>query len=713
MNTSNTNHRDPTGLSQELSEKVARHFYLIFNQAIMYHGSHPTVASMVLPFLQLLKECPATVSPLTIMREKDSLYLEEWCVDKKLNRARMVNHFRTAGVQSISFFQGMTEVELLRFLEVFCNLKTYPTAELMKEGLARQNVNSIRLNYLIYKFKKVTVDEEVVAVGEEVLAELERSLSLQNLLENPFKFSQDLMGLSSAEPEDEAGMRPGRLIAQKLKQMGNDIQSFPLGAGSSTLENMIQAGYKMRAELLKAIETQKAMGVIFREEGLIRDAAQALTRQVIIRLIREEYNQGQISISRLAQIVRRMVPDLKELRFLLPELKEALLADGMPLHDFLKLVKELAGELQSEGLVQVLQEAVEEVGVSIEELILRIKEDPKSAAELIVLAAEIRNAGLKGDEKLLTELLVDYIERVGNHMALERARAEGIEGGKHLQELLSRIQMELVESLRGQPLKAEVVVSVDRQLSERIASTLGQLKQSWVLHQLSGDRKLMDAGQIVRALENTLENERELREILEPIKKTLQDQGMSESLLNQVYTDVYSRLEAKQKLQQWGDLPGNTLNRSMSLFLLDWEIQKARRHPGTFSAILIRVLEIIPVQRTRVTVDPNSPEIRNQVLEILRRSVRKVDIVGMLGENRVLLLLPMTPLNGARILLEKLLRILNRQDYKVQSMLARVEFGLTAIPFSRSRTPTVESFLDTAEKSLLRLIAAHTKTSNV
>ncbi len=740
MSKSSTGRQGTSRISQQLSEKIARHFNVLFNQATIYHGSHPSIAAGIPAFYNSLKEGLANVSPLTIMLERDSLYLEEWCIDKRVNLRKSVNHFKKSGVQSISFSEGLKQDELLPFLVVFCDLRTYPTVELMKTGLARHGVESIRLNYVIYK--KMTTDEEVVAAVETfpgrsntdripiqklqqvlegdqafkeslmakvALDELERSLSLQKLLEDPVSFGRNLVEAGSQEIPNERGLRPGVMVAEKLRQLGNEIKSTPLGVGFANLESMLQAVFKMRAELLETIESQKVMGVVYQEEGLIRDEANALTHQVIIRLIREEYNQGQISIRRLAQILRRMLPDVRELRLILPELKRALLADGMPLSDFLKLIKELARELQDEGLVQVLQEAAEEVGVAIDELILHIKEDPKSAAELIVLAAEIRNAGLTGDEKLLTDLLVDYVEKVGSHMALESAKSKGIEGGKHLHQLVSRIQKELVEQLHSQPLKEELVSSVDKQLSERIEATLGRLKSSWVLHQLSGDEKLMDATEIIRVLENTLEHERELEDILAPIRESLQRQGMSESLFDHIYKELFSRLEERQKRKQWGDLPSHTFNRRMTLFMLNWEIQRAMRYPCPFSAILISIREIEFQRTITLDIDLDSPEIRNGVLQILRKSIRQVDVVGTLGENRIFLLFPMTPLHGAQVVLERIRTGLKHQRFTLEGIPASVEFCLTAIAFDHQRTPTLEGFVDAAEKSLLRVIDAHSK----
>jgi hypothetical protein len=96
---------------------------------------------------------------------------------------------------------------------------------------------------------------------------------------------------------------------------------------------------------------------------MILKETNALTDQVIARIVREEYNQGEISIPRLAQIIRRLLPEPGEIKRLLPLLKETLLAEGMSLAEFLRLIQELGKELESEGLVQALKESADTIGL--------------------------------------------------------------------------------------------------------------------------------------------------------------------------------------------------------------------------------------------------------------------------------------------------------------------------------------------------------------
>ena len=91
------------------------HVAILFNQATIYHGSHRAIAAGILPFFQSLREGLGKVSPLTIMLERDSLFIEEWCIDKRVNLRKIVNHFKKAGIQSISFSEDLVQEEVLPF----------------------------------------------------------------------------------------------------------------------------------------------------------------------------------------------------------------------------------------------------------------------------------------------------------------------------------------------------------------------------------------------------------------------------------------------------------------------------------------------------------------------------------------------------------------------------------------------------------------------
>ncbi len=74
-------------------------------------------------------------------------------------------------------------------------------------------------------------------------------------------------------------------------------------------------------------------------------------------------------------------------------IKSALLEEGMSQADFIGLIQEMGKELQSDGLVGILAESAEEIGLDGCDIIQQVKENPLQSAEMIYLASEIRKGG--------------------------------------------------------------------------------------------------------------------------------------------------------------------------------------------------------------------------------------------------------------------------------------------------------------------------------
>jgi len=90
----------------------------------------------------------------------------------------------------------------------------------------------------------------------------------------------------------------------------------------------------------------------------------------------------------------------------------------------------------------VLEQSAEAIGLEGEDLIQEIVRNPQGAAELIYLAAEIRKSGQ--DESILSDLLVDYVERAGTELTLDAIKSdEKVDGGK-VNSIFARIRSELV-----------------------------------------------------------------------------------------------------------------------------------------------------------------------------------------------------------------------------------------------------------------------------
>ena len=694
----------------------------------MYNVDHPTTYQAAGEFHKTIAEGLEILSPITLVMDRERFFIEDEPLDHRVNPSRMASHFKKAGIQSVSFEKGVRDSELMDFIRVFTDLTKHPTADSMKICLQRKGLQSIRINHVF--FRKMTSDEEVVSrdkvreaskgsqkaiqsgmdeVVERMLAgsiamdELEKTMSIQNLVENPSQFTNTLIeaDLSSLHVEQTEGFMPGSFLSHQLKRIRKEVEGAESDREPKSIEEIAEAIFKMRKDLLQGIETQKAMGVVYSEEGMIRHEVDSLTDQVLIRLVKEEYKKGKVSVVRLAQIIRHMMPEREELRRLLPKLKEALLAEGMPLSHFLQLVQELGKELQNEGLTQVLAESAEEIGISEQELIREIKRDPKGAAELISLATEIRRG--TGDDKILRDLLVDYIERIGSEMALTNSEQRGVEGGKHLRQLISTIESTLVDRLRKRGMDEQVMNLVGQKLEERLEKIIEQVKSTWLLRQISVSRPVpIDKASLAQVLEESVEDDEEMDFILEHVRASLHDRGVDEEGFLQIYDEIFRRRLERQREREKKDLPKGAFSRGNILYLLRGEILRALRYHYSFSVITFSILKVTPKKLVPLGA-VNQCQVKKVILERLVKAAREVDVVGYLDEHKIIVILPMTNKRGSKLAVKRMTKVLQAEPFIVEDIPLEVKFAAVATDFDRERTATVNAFLEVAESELKSL----------
>ena len=202
----------------------------------------------------------------------------------------------------------------------------------------------------------------------------------------------------------------GHLLLHQIEIMHQEVVKHIQGQGDVQLSDLAGAVFDMKKQLLEGIQAQKALGIAYANEAEIRSQADELTDQVLLELVREEYQAGRITTSRLAYLIKRLVPDPDELRRLMPKIKTVLIEEGMTLDEYLILLQELGNELQSDDLVRVLHENFEAIGVDGDQLIGEIKNDAELATKLMYMASEIRKGG--GSEEEFTEAIAGYIEKL-------------------------------------------------------------------------------------------------------------------------------------------------------------------------------------------------------------------------------------------------------------------------------------------------------------
>jgi len=555
-------------LPKPISYNIGRYFNLLMNRISMYHLDHPATIQGTEEFLKALREGFRLVPSVSIIMLQDKFFLEEEPFDTRINTSKMLPHFKKVQIQSLSFARGLSETELRGFLKVFSDLKTYPTAEFITTALDQLEITHLKVNHTF--LQKMTQDDQVISrdtlpetlsaltktahgistdalkevlTEQIILEELEKSLSLHALVEDPTKFSQALVQAEISQQRGE-DVEAGFFVSQQLRQINQEVKQTSAATEPVDLLRLADSIFTMKKNLIEELKTQKALGLVFSHEEMILKETDTLTNQVLARIVREEYNQGEISIPRLAQIIRRLLPEPGEIKRLLPLLKKALLAEGMSLVEFLRLVQELGKELEDEGLVQVIKESAEHIGLSGEDLIKEFKRDPTGAAELIFLAAEIRRGS--GDEKVFCELLANYVERIGSEFALDAAAQKGEEGGKHLKELISQVESDLLSRLRGK-VDSPLFSVLEKKVDARLDEVIKQLKSTWVMRKISSSADVsMELPTLLKLIEESIDDEKDVQIILKKIISSLRAQGFEEEKLKIIADEIAKRAQHQE-----------------------------------------------------------------------------------------------------------------------------------------------------------------------
>lgn len=722
-------------LPKDITNKVGRSFALLFNRMAMYNMDHPITNQSLAEFSKTINQGLAVYSPIVIIMHQDQFFIEEEPLDPRINTSKMLLHFKKTGIKSVSFEKGLGENELSTFAVIFIDTAKHVNADAMKDACTQQGVGKIKINHVFYT--KVTENDEVIdrrelqerstaakqtsgepksgaamesMVESILMQELEKSLSLSNIIGNPRGVSKKMIdaGVSAANADPSSSAGSGAVIMQQLQKIHQEVDSASGGQQNVSKQQLAVAVFDMKQDLLKGIETQKAAGIEFLNEAQIRAETDVISDKVLIQLVGEEYQQGKISVPRMGQILRRLVPEAGELQRLMPNIKEGLLEEGMPLADFLQLTQELKKELKSEKLAHVLERSATEIGVTGDELIREINRDPKGAAELIYLASEIRKGS--GDEKVLSDLLVDYIERVGSKLTLDAAEKKGPEGEKQLHGIIAKVEKELLQGLKNKDIDSAVIHLVAQRLNDRMEECTKKLESQWTLRRKSypGDGE-ESATTFLGVFDESADDEQELRDVLDKVRSSVDNKGLDKNNFKQIKEESEKAKSPSQKETPKAEKPAITappkgvLKRNSILYILEKEIARSMRYETPFSVLMLSVFTVTPEKQVAPDTIDNEA-VMNLVLDHLTRVFRNTDMIGRLGEGKILVILPMTAEVNSRKAMSRILKQINDRRFEIDDVALTVKLAGSVTAFDQDLTPSLKEFVRRAESDIMDMI---------
>jgi len=316
-------------------------------------------------------------------------------------------------------------------------------------------------------------------------------------------------------------------------------------------------------------------------------------------------------------------------------------------------VKEFGRDLQGDETLAVLEKSAGKIGLERDELLKNIKMDPDSAAELIYLASEIRNS--TGNNKILTELLVEYIEKVGSKFAAELSRNNGDK--IILQEVILNIGSKLVNKLKMKNIDNDVLVAVEKRLGERIDKLLNkveyQLKATVLDSETGGDP---GKATIFKMLEESVEEGDELQKILTQVRKNIDAGSIDENDFHQIHGEILKIKKNKPADKPKSSIPAGVLNHISTLLYIEKEIHRSLRYDTPFSTITFSVFDLKPKRPVPAGVIRGN-DLSQPIMEQLVNILRGPDLVGILNKKTIVVMLPMTNEKNAKIAMNRILRM--------------------------------------------------------
>ena len=651
------------GLDARSAELLARQFNTAFTTVSGYGPDHPMSAKSGEGLMDSLQSAFKTEPAITLLLDRGALFIEKHPVGERFNPRRLLNLLAQIQIESLTFEPKVRLKDLENLLDILSKQSEFPDVDAVRQCLNARGSQGIRVNFVTYK--KVTADEKVVSGDDhgtglrieapggdasDSFSAMSSMMSITELIKDPAAYAERLN-----ESSDDQTKR--KQIVRQLRHLVSQIESGEMNAeGALSSSELLQAVNDLRERVRRQNSSSRDVERLLGEENQVLGEVEQLTYSTLVSLVREEYRGGNFSAKRMAQIINRMLPDSRDLRRLLPQLKQGLLGEGMSVAEYGKLVHELSGEVRGDHVVRALESGAESVGLDVDEIVDQIREDPSEAARLIVMATELRRTGI-ADESQLSEAFSDYIERVSERLALDLPQKHS-DGQDATQEQLQRVRTFLIEQLKRQGLDESLTIELRSRSKNNERQT---------------DRGTTDGS-------NT----------------TAEPGG----------TEVQARPEAEAKPQPEASaatadpqpkVSQRVLNPANTAFFLKRELKSSQRYKTIFSVIKITIEGVRrPYGEAKAPTREALFSLMPVLYDGLVEQLRDLDLIGSLDRQLLavpILILPMTDQAGANIVRWRLTDYLRDQIFDVEDGKLGVITTLTSVTYDPEDEEDGRAFL--------------------
>ncbi len=691
--------QDSKNFTRADAEVLVRLWNLFYNRTVAYSPEHPAAQETIPKVYEALQKCIGQDDTLSLLFQEFGFYIGHVDLVYQPNNRKIADHLRRFGIESITVSKPLSFASFARFMEASSLTHADPQrflAYLAHHGAVNFNVNNVTLQTVHDgesvvtqgsrsavsprdgdapshgggdgKRERSAFDDAAmrVVLGHLTAQEMNANLSLLKVLESPSALPEAIIKASTANPGQEA---------QALRQsLLNVVGAFRAEAGQNVpIEDLLAGMYNMRSELLKAVKAQQGLAQQLSPSGPGRpgtvgsagtigaggmaEAADDIFVQTACQLVFAEYQKCKGNPKRMAQVIQRIVPDRVHLQRVLGLFRAELVKHGIPLIEFFNLLAELNSILGANQSYQEFLSAGQSLGISHEELLRELQENPKQAAQLIVLASEARKLNRDGTGEEMIQSLVDYVERTGDAISgrIEANPKEAV----RLSNMLHQMEAEVNRELNGKDISEGVRAMGQQKLRMRMQNSIKDLKGKAALAQLS-DASVTEAEKVHFLLE-MFADEKEMDEVMGQVHESLDTRNLARDVGDQIMQKVKQEIASRREKLLSKELPQGVYAKAVLDFFVKSEISRALRYDLPFSVILVS-FQGLPENKAGVEMHGDALRgLQNVLIGDLRKFMRDSDFVGYLSFNRFLVVLPMTKVEAVPSILKKFQESLNRQ----------------------------------------------------
>jgi len=660
------------------AELIVRGWNLLFNRCFSYAFDHPLVQETIPRVWELFRSANQRAGGLNIQLMEAMFFVDGADVMYQPNNRRIADHLRRFKIESLTLSVNFSLRDFAILIDASALTHPDPTGFLryyQSRGGSNLEINQVSMRAVRgdeivanagalrggFGGQAGTAEgggeerfEDIVLkamVGRLTAQELEGNVALVQLLADP-------QALGRAAIEGTQGVAPQARAAGMGQMVMNVLSHFATQQAKQgfSVEELLAGIFAMRGEMLSMVKSQRTLEMGLAEEE-VEAATDAAFDQTVCRIILEEFKASRGNSRRVAHVLGRVVPGKKELRRILPKLKDTLISAGCGLPEWYGLVKELSVVVQGDKALEELAAAASEMGVSPDEILAELRKDPRGAAKLLVVASEIRRAGGDPTGDAALQSLLESMDVAGQRITDEVGDSPAEVAGAV--QTYNRLQSEVRQELSSKEMPSEVRGNLMRKLDLRATRTLTDLKAKVLAGQLRDPNGSIETK--AGALGELIQDEGEIEGILEMAFNLVGTDELAQQIGMQIAEKVRNRLREERERAASRDLPAGVYPKAVAEFFLRYETRRAARYGVPFSAMLVS-FQGLPEDKD--SLETHGHELRGLFHVLagdLRSQLREVDFVGSLGYNRILIVLPMTVESNGVVVGRKIRERLGRE----------------------------------------------------